>query len=295
MNAQAAVDSRRSKAARRRELSRRPGCHECPFCDASGKCLDAAIKSGRCGDWVWYTVGGKQLRRLWVKPRDPGSPSQRRWRTLLGAASKKYSEALTDKQQDACIAAGAKRRGRPRLGQWGWLTGQQYWVRKECGANAEGRMKNAERPGKGLQTQGISQPTWEPHRHTTVTPPVQRRRDRGRASGNEGRRKNEECRRRRVRAAARIQPDQTITRARWSPCHSATQAGRWQIAPNSRAFPVSRGFSPRRFRGGRQAEHLLAQGAHPRPAPALQIARSPPGGARVAGDCRNVAAEITRL
>ena len=284
MNAQAAVDFRRPKAVRGRDLSRRPGCRACPFCAPSGKCLDPAIKSGRCGDWVWYTLGGKQLRRLWVKPRDPRSPSQRHWRALLGAASRKYSEALTDEQQDACIAAGAKRRSRPRLGQWGWLTGQQYWVCKECGANAEGRRQNAERPAKGLQTQRISQPTWEPHRHTTVTPPGQRRRDTGRASGNEGRRKNEECRRRRVRAAARIRRDQTITRARWSPCHSATQASRWQIAPNSPTRPVSGGFSLRRFRGGRQAEHLLAQGAHPRAAPALRIARSPPGRIGVAGD-----------
>jgi hypothetical protein len=54
------------------------------------------------------------------------------WRARLAAASKSYNEALTDDQQDACIAAGAKRRTRPRLGQSGQQTGQQYWVGKEC-------------------------------------------------------------------------------------------------------------------------------------------------------------------
>jgi hypothetical protein len=39
---------------------------------------------------------------------------------------------LTDEQQDACIAAGAKVRSRPRLGQSGPLTGQQYWMRKDA-------------------------------------------------------------------------------------------------------------------------------------------------------------------
>jgi len=34
--------------------------------------------------------------------------------------------------QDTRIAAGAKRRTRPRLGQSGTETGQHYWVGKEC-------------------------------------------------------------------------------------------------------------------------------------------------------------------
>ena len=269
---------------RRRGPARRPGCRECPFCGASGKCLDAAIKSGRCGDWVWYTWGGKQLRRLWVKPQDPRSPSQRRWRALLGAASMKYSEALTDEQRAACIAAGARRRSRPRLGQWGWLTGQQYWVWEACGANAEGITRKVERPGKGLQTQGISQPTWDPHRHTTVTLPSQHRRGVVRGRKSEGRRQKEECRSLRVRAASNVRQDQTVTRAKWRPCHGPTQAGRWQAALNSHTPSVSRGVSPRRCRGGRRAEHLPAHGAHARAAPASQIARNPSGGAGVVGD-----------
>ena len=75
---------------------------------------------------------GQQWRRRWFKPFDPKAARQQAWRARLAAASKAYSETLTDEQQDACIAAGAKRRTRPRLGQAGQQTGQQYWVGKEC-------------------------------------------------------------------------------------------------------------------------------------------------------------------
>ncbi len=43
-----------------------------------------------------------------------------------------YSRHLTQEQRRACIAAGAKRQTRPRLGQSGPLTGQQYWVHKDA-------------------------------------------------------------------------------------------------------------------------------------------------------------------
>jgi hypothetical protein len=187
-------------------------CPDCPFCAPSGRCLDPRIRSGRCGDWVWYVLpGNNQCRRLWVKPRDPRTPSQRHWRKRLGAASRNYSQSLTDEQQDACIAAGAKRRSRPRLGQWGWLTGQQFWVGKECAGKAAGGVQKAESPTKGLQTKGISLPTWDTHRSTSVTPPYQHRGNTGRAGKNEGRRKKEECRRQKARAASEVLQRQAIT------------------------------------------------------------------------------------
>jgi len=151
-------------------------CRRCPFCAPSGQCLDPAIKSGRCGDWVWYMRGNKQCRRRWTKPRDPRTPQQLHWRARLGAASQRYSQSLTDEQQDACIAAGAKLRSRPRLGQWGWLTGQQYWVRRECTGKAEGRMQNAGTGGQVLQPQTVSPSTWETHRSISGLPPGHRRR-----------------------------------------------------------------------------------------------------------------------
>jgi len=67
-----------------------------------------------------------------LKPYDPKTARQLAWRAHLAAASKAYNELLTDEQQAACIAAGARRRTRPRLGQSGAQTGQQYWVGKTC-------------------------------------------------------------------------------------------------------------------------------------------------------------------
>jgi hypothetical protein len=101
------------------------------LCGRAGECFDTAIKSGRCGDWVWYVWKGFQWRRRWLKPFDPKTAKQRAWRAHLATASKAYSEALTEEQRAACIAAGAGRRSRRRLGQSGWLTGQQHWVGQE--------------------------------------------------------------------------------------------------------------------------------------------------------------------
>ena len=88
-------------------------CHRGPFRAPSGRCLDRAIKSGRCGDWVWFVRHGKQIRRPYLRPHDPRTPAQLHSRARLSAASKNYSYSLTQEQQDACIAAGAKRRSRP--------------------------------------------------------------------------------------------------------------------------------------------------------------------------------------
>jgi len=174
-------------AARRR----RRGCRDCPFRAPSGQCLDTRMRSGRCGDRVWYPLpGGKQGHRLWVKPRDPKTPKQRYWRARLGAASRNYSAALTDEQQDACIAAGAKRRSRPRLGEWGWLTGQQFWVGQQCATKAEAGVQNGEKCIKALQTKGISAPAWDPHRSASLLRPWHHRRNMGRAKKDEGRRKD---------------------------------------------------------------------------------------------------------
>jgi len=106
-------------------------CRRCPFRAPSGGCLERVIKSGRCGDWIWWVLHGKQIRRPYLYPHDPRSPAQVRSRARFGAASTKYSSSLTDKQRNACVTAGAKRRSRTRLGQSGPLTGQQYSIRKE--------------------------------------------------------------------------------------------------------------------------------------------------------------------
>ncbi len=80
---------------------------------------------------MWSVWNGQQWRRRWFKPFDPKTAKQLAWRAHLAAASKAYNELLTEEEQNACIAAGAKRRTRPRLGDSGTQTGQQYWVGKE--------------------------------------------------------------------------------------------------------------------------------------------------------------------
>ena len=133
------MNSAKAQRARRRRRTRAPGivpggwCSRCAWCGPAGECLDGiAFKSGRCGNWVWYVRNGHQWRRRWVKGFDPKTARQRAWRARLAATSQAYDEVLTEEQRKACIAEGAKRRTRPRLGQSGRQAGQQYWVGKEC-------------------------------------------------------------------------------------------------------------------------------------------------------------------
>ncbi len=89
--------SKLQRAIKRRDKQRRNWCRRCPFLAPSGRCLDTTIRSGRCGDWVFYLLpDGKQCRRRWVRPKDPRTPAQLQHRTRLAAASRKYSNLLTD-------------------------------------------------------------------------------------------------------------------------------------------------------------------------------------------------------
>jgi hypothetical protein len=199
----------------RQSIPKARGCRGCPCRAPSGRCLDPTIKSGRCGDWVWYVRGNQRFRHLYVKPQDPRTPKQLHWRDRFGAASKHYSDSLTQEQRDACIAAGAKFRSRPRLAQSGPLTGQQYSIRMECTANAGERAPSAGKAQKGLQTQGILLSTSGTHRGISGVPPDHGRRDTGRVGRKAGRRKNGECRRQKVRAASEVRQAQRVTRSRW--------------------------------------------------------------------------------
>jgi hypothetical protein len=104
------------------------------------------LKSGRCGDWVWYVRNGYQWRRRWLEGFDPKTAKQRAQRARLAAASKAYNEVLTEDERRACIAEGAKRRTRPRLGQSGPQTGQQYWVGKESSEKPPMPARQARKP-----------------------------------------------------------------------------------------------------------------------------------------------------
>jgi len=197
--------SKLQRTNKRRDKQRRNWCRRCPFSSPSGQCLDTTIRSGRCGDWVFYLLpGGKQCRRRWVRPKDPLTPAQVRNRARLAAASRKYSTLLTDQEHDACIAAGARRRSRPRLGQSGRLTGQQYSVRKEYAANARRKVQNTIIPAKVPKPQRVTRPTWGPHRGATRVPPEQRRRG-WRATG----------RGQKLMVASQVPQTRRVTRSTW--------------------------------------------------------------------------------
>ena len=215
------------------------GCRGCPCRAPSGRCLDPTIKSGRCGDWVWYMRGNQRFRHLYVKPRDPRTPRQLHGRARFGATSKHYSHSLTQEQRDALIAAGAKFRSRPRLAQSGPLTGQQYSIRMEYAANAGAGAQSGEQLQKGLQTQGFLRSTSGIHRSISRVPPDQGRRDTGPVSEREGRRKNGECSRRKVRAVLDVRQAEGVTRSRWAHYWNTTRTVRWQAARNPGTFPVS--------------------------------------------------------
>ena len=116
------------------------------MCGRSGECFRPGLRSGRCGDWVWYVWKGDQWRRRWVRPYDPKTAKQLAWRTHLAAASKAYHEVLSEEQRRACIAAGGKRKTRPRLGQSGRETGQQYWVGEQCKGESPAPARRAGKP-----------------------------------------------------------------------------------------------------------------------------------------------------
>ena len=198
------------------------GCRGCPCRTPSGRCLDTRIKSGRCGDWVWYVSGNKQLRHLYVKPRDPRTPRQLAERARFSAASKHYRDSLTQDQRNALIAAGAKFQSRPRLAQSGPLTGQQYAIRLEYAAEAEGRMPKAESTAKGPPIQGISLPTSELPRSVAGGPPAPGRRVTGRVTGRERRGQNGEGSRHSVRTSSEVRQGQGGARSCWKQPRRAT-------------------------------------------------------------------------
>jgi hypothetical protein len=153
----------------------RRGCRDCKFRAPSGACRDTAIKSGRCGDWVWWVRGSKQHRRRYVRPNDRRTRKQRRWRARLAAVSADYDRRLTDEQQEACIAQGAKLRSRSRLGPPDRLSGLQYWVRKELKGKSSATKAKKARAAQVVQRQRlarravlqvprpqkVTRPTWE--------------------------------------------------------------------------------------------------------------------------------------
>jgi hypothetical protein len=159
-------------------LPRRPKSCDCRFRAPSGACLDPVLASGRCGDYVRYVRRDKQRRRLYVKPTNPRTPTQQSWRDRFGTASKQFNHSLTYEQQDACISEGAKLRNRPRLGQSGPLTGQQYSIRRLYATNADARIQQpgatAKVPKLQRLTKKYKSQVPQPQRLTRSTPDTRR-------------------------------------------------------------------------------------------------------------------------
>jgi hypothetical protein len=174
MKARKPYPSRLERTLKRRDKQRRNWCRRCPFRAPSGKCLDTRIRSGRCGDWVYYLLpGGKQCRRRWVRPSDPRTTVQGQNRVRFGAASHKYSAALTEQERDAWVAAGARRQSRPRLSQSGPLTGQQYYVQRKNAASVSAKAQCTKISSKVPKPQRVTRPTSGTHRGITGMPPGQ--------------------------------------------------------------------------------------------------------------------------
>ena len=188
-------------------------CRRCPFRAPSGRCLDRTIKSGRCGDWIWFVRHGKQIRRRYLRPHDPRTPAQLRSRTRLGAASRKYSHSLTEKQRNACIAAGAKLRSRPRLGQSGPLTGQNYSIRRQYALQkAHGPAIKSTLAPQVPQPQKLKRTTWERHWGASRVSPERHRLDTGRGRRPRRASKNVECGNKKERRPSQTPQIQSITR-----------------------------------------------------------------------------------
>lgn len=233
--------------------SRRLRCRDCRFRAPSGACLDPVLTSGRCGDYVRYVFDNKQHRRLYVEPANPRTLRQQRWRDRFRAASKNYSESLTDEQRDACIVAGAKLRSRPRLGQSGPLTGQQNSIRMEYAANAKSRKRKTAHTKEVpqlqkvtkkyllqvLQPQRLARPTPGTRRGVSGILPDRHHRHTGRGSRNERTPRKQERRRHSEQPRVEVIHSRRVTRLVREHYQPGRRAGRRQIGLTPRAFPLS--------------------------------------------------------
>ncbi len=146
--------------------------------------------SGRAGRYVYYWAYGRLCWRVYVVPKDPRTPVQRRSRAAFGAASKAWSESrlLTPEQRDAWRAAAANTKSTPRLGQSGRLTPQQTFVKQnslkeqrdqpllleppqEGRKKAEDRRQNPESPVQPPQPPALS-PSRITHHASRITFPL---------------------------------------------------------------------------------------------------------------------------
>ena len=232
---------------RRKNLLKYPRCRDCRFCGPSKRCLDPVIKSGRCGDWVWYLRGSKQCRRRYAWPKDPRTVAQLLNRGRFRTSSKRYHRVLTGEQQDAYIAAGAKLRSRPRLGQSAPLTGQQYWMRKDATqAKVAVKIKSLNTMPQVLQPQSVARSTSGTHRGISRVSPEQHRLNAGPVRGGRGVRKGLERRLKRKVPASQALQHQRVTGLRRGRCRSNGRVTPSREGRRSRGSSLLRGLRTRR-------------------------------------------------
>jgi hypothetical protein len=229
---------------RRRNSRPSRQCRGCPFWAPPARCLNPSIRSGWCGDWIWYMRGSKQCRRRYARPKDPRTVAQLLNRGRFRTASKRYHRVLTDEQRDACIAAGAKVRSRPRLGQSGPLTGQQYWIRRDATrANTEVKTKSFTTIPQVLQPQRVARLTSGLHRSITGVSPEQRRLNTRAARPGGGGRK-------------RVLQDRTVTGRGWGQCRRTAGVRPVRVGRHSGGSSLLRGLRARRRSWGVRTSYL---------------------------------------
>jgi hypothetical protein len=84
-------------------------------------------KSGRCGQVVAFQSRYGLCLREMVIPRNISTPARQRVRAIFGSNSRMWSARLTQEQRDRWSAAGSQAMTHPRLGDYGPMTGQQFW------------------------------------------------------------------------------------------------------------------------------------------------------------------------
>ena len=102
-------------------------------------------QSGTLGTTVSLKTRYGQVRRQYVKPKNPRTPAQMRIRSNLGRVSARW-RALTEEQRGAWTAAAKKTPSRQRLGQSGYLTGCQFFIKINCARAAVGLSLLADPP-----------------------------------------------------------------------------------------------------------------------------------------------------
>jgi hypothetical protein len=88
-------------------------------------------QSGKAGTTVSVQSRYGQFRRRLVIPKDPRTTDQVRVRSSLGRISAMWN-SLTDDLRRRWNAGDSGTRSRPRLGKYGRLTGQQFFVKINC-------------------------------------------------------------------------------------------------------------------------------------------------------------------